>query len=519
MRSVCLLLALVAVPVGAQEIECLNGQASLPDVGSFSCQGVNLVGYLSPAAFGVPGSEQAGHNDIWGWTDTETGVEYALVGTRNGLGFVSLEDPTRPVVLGKMPTTRSASTWRDVKVYADHAFVVADGSSGHGMQVFDLTRLRGLSGAPGLLEPDAVYDLISSAHNIVINEETGFAYAVGAGRVSRRGLPDSCRPAGFHAINIQNPTNPTFASCFSDIEFETGPRRRGYTHDAQCVIYRGPDVDYQGREICFGSNEDVVTVFDVTDKDNVQVVSQAAYPTPSYTHQGWLTEDHRYMLVNDELDELSARRTQRTLVIDFDDLELPEFAFAYEPNLTTSDHNLYIKGRYAYESNYESGLRIVDLDQIENGTLTEAAFFDTFPTQTRIGFGGQWSNYPYFESGLVIANDGDFGLFVLRPTGLAEPTDSEDAPTLIGYELTAPFPNPTTTRARLSLRVGEAQAVVADLFDVAGRRVASVFEGTAATGSSLDLEVDGSSLPAGVYVLRVTGETFEASRRIVLTSR
>ena len=29
----------------------------------------------------------------------------------------------------------------------------------------------------------------------------------------------------------------------------------GYTHDAQCVIYNGPDEDYQGQEICFNSNE------------------------------------------------------------------------------------------------------------------------------------------------------------------------------------------------------------------------------------------------------------------------
>ena len=513
------LVVLLALPSaaqpGGQEIECMDGQALLPDVGGFPCDGVNLVGYLSPGAFGLPGSGAAGHNDIWGWTDPETGIEYALVGTQNGTGFVSLEDPTLPVLIGKLPTTERASTWRDIKVYQDHAFIVADGSPGHGMQVFDLTRLRGMTGDPALFEPDALYEGISSAHNIVINEETGFAYAVGAGRVG--GFPDECRPRGFHAINIQDPTNPKFTSCFSDIALETGPRNQGYTHDAQCLIYRGPDANYRGRELCFGSNEDVVTVFDVTDKGDVQIISQAEYPTPSYTHQGWLTDDQRYFLADDELDEINSGATQRTLVIDFSDLEAPEFAFAYDSGLTTIDHNLYVRGRYAYQSNYESGLRILDLDQIENGTLTEAAFFDTFPRRTAISFGGQWSNYPYFESGLVIANDGNFGLFVLRPTTLVEITDSEDSPTATDYNLSPAFPNPTTSSARLTLRVDESQTVRAELFDVAGRRVASVFEGAAAAGSRLDLEVDGARLPAGVYVLRVTGETFEASRQIVLT--
>ncbi len=518
------LLATAAASAQAPIAPCVGGVAALPDVGAFPCDGVDLVGYLSVSSFSTPGSPAAnGNNDIWGWTDPVTGTEYALVGTYNGVGFVDLSNPAFPRLVGKLPTSNElAPVWRDVKVYADHAFVVADNARDHGVQVFDLTRLRGVEGAPVTFDADAVYQGIRSAHNIVINEETGVAYAVGfrypQGQREALGLPPSCDAPGFHAINVQDPKNPTFAGCFSDVTYEVGSGTPGYTHDAQCVTYNGPDTDYTGRNICIAANEDAVTVFDVTDLNEVRVVSQAAYPAFAYTHQGWLTEDQRYFLADDELDEqYGLVPTQRTLVFDLSDLDDPEFAFPYDSGLPTIDHNLYVRGRYAFESNYASGLRILDLGEIGEGTLTEVGFFDTYPPDTSVSFDGQWSNYPYFESGLVVANDGAYGLFVLRPTVL-QATACEACEALpAGFTLSEPAPNPTRAGARLTLRVGSPQTVRADLYDVAGRAVAPVFDGRVSAGATVELAVPGDGLPAGVYVVRVVGERFEASRRVVIT--
>ena len=60
-----------------------------------------------------------------------------------------------------------------------HTFIVADNAGQHGVQVFDLTRLRDFTGEPIEFDEDAIYTEIASAHNIVINEQTGFAYTVG----------------------------------------------------------------------------------------------------------------------------------------------------------------------------------------------------------------------------------------------------------------------------------------------------------------------------------------------------
>jgi choice-of-anchor B domain-containing protein len=509
------LATLVALPTTAQSVItgpalCSNGTALLGGT-SYACGGVDV---MSLVPTGVDGPMRTGAmNDIWGWTDPDTGREYALGGTRSGTVFVDVTDPANPLVLGKLLTETGNSSWRDIKVYQNHAFVVSEAEN-HGMQVFDLTRLRGLSPDDQRdFAPDAVYIRIGSAHNLVINESTGFAYAVGY-RNRGSGLPASCNAPGFHAINIQSPLAPTFAGCFNDAPLETGPRTPGYTHDAQCVTYSGPDPDYQGRELCFAANEDVLRVFDATDKGNVATISQGAYPGFAYTHQGWLTEDQRYFLLNDELDESNGTTpSQRTMVFDLLDVDDPEFVFAYQSGLNTIDHNLYTRGRYAFESNYQSGLRIVDTANIGSGSLSEVAFFDTYPQGTSAEFNGNWSNYPYFASGTVVASDIDNGLFVLRPTNLIVSEAPTPAPG--AFDLSAPTPNPTAGASTLNLRVAAPEAVRAVVLDATGREVAVVFDGTVTDAATLRVETAG--LAAGVYVVRVVGATFSATRRLSVT--
>jgi choice-of-anchor B domain-containing protein len=80
-------------------------------------------------------------SDIWGWTDPLTGKEYALVGQTTGTAFVDISDPVNPIFKGTLNTATTSSLWRDIKVYKNHAYIVAE-STDHGIQVFDLTQLR-----------------------------------------------------------------------------------------------------------------------------------------------------------------------------------------------------------------------------------------------------------------------------------------------------------------------------------------------------------------------------------------
>ena len=376
-------------------------------VAGFDCSEVDLVSFLPAREVG--GGRGIMVSDIWGWVDPQTGREYAILGRFDGTSFIDVTDAGNPVYLGNLPLTEGAmpNLWRDMKVYADHTFIVADNAGEHGMQVFDLTRLRDVGSPPVEFDEDVLYSDFHSAHNIVINEASGFAYVVGGS-----GGGETCGGA-LHMVDIRDPLNPTFAGCFADPD--TGNNGSGgYTHDAQCVIYEGPDADYAGREVCFNASATKLGIGDVTDKENPTPISNAAYPNVAYSHQGWLTEDQRYFYLNDELDELSGGVTgTRTLVWDVADLDDPVLVREFVQDNEASDHNLYVHGDYMYQSNYVAGLRIFDISDPENPV--PAGFFDTVGgSPDAPGFAGSFSNYPFFPSGNILVSSMREGLFVLR---------------------------------------------------------------------------------------------------------
>ena len=407
--AACLTDGLVAPRVTLEGAVCENGFAS-----GHPCRGVDLVSGLRPHEIGV--SDGALLSDLWGWTDPVTGTEWVLVGHEGGTSFVSLADPERPLYAGVLPLTAGAlpSYWRDIKVYRDHAYIVADGTKRHGMQVFDLTRLREVDSPPRTFEADAVYDRIYSAHNIAINSETGFAYSVGG-----EGGGDTCG-GGLHMIDVRDPKNPAFAGCFTDPV--TGLGGTGYTHDATCVLYRGPDAEHRGKEICFGSNESALSIADVSDKSRPLALAAVSHPTIVYAHQGWLDDAHEYFYMNDEQDELAGEEIRRsdgtlTLVWDVKDLDDPVVVREFIGTTRATDHNLYIVGDLMYQSNYAAGLRVVSIADRENPV--EVAFFDLDPeigdepgTDT-----GSWSNYPFMASGIIAATSMESGVFFVRLSG------------------------------------------------------------------------------------------------------
>ena len=387
-------------PIVGGRVDCDGGAAAL-----FPCRDVELLSFLPVRAIG--GGRGVEVNDVWGWTDPETGREYALVGRYDGTSFIDVSEPERPRYLGDLPLHAGATpnVWRDIKVHRDHAYIVADGAGEHGMQVFDLTRLRTVR-EPVTFEADAHYGGIASAHNIVIDTVSGFAFAVGSS-----GGGETCG-GGLHMIDIRTPERPTFAGCFSDPR--TGRASTGYSHDAQCVTYAGPDTEHRGRQICLGANETALSIADVTDKAAPVALARASYPNVAYAHQGWLTEDHRYFYMNDEGDESAGTVAgTRTLIWDVADLDDPVMVGEYIHDTPAIDHNLYVKGDLMYQSNYTSGLRILDVSEPEAPRLV--AYFDTVPWgDDEATFDGSWSNYPYFASGTLVVTSGKEGVFLLK---------------------------------------------------------------------------------------------------------
>lgn len=389
----------------AGSAECENGMA-----GIYPCKNVDLESFVPlPVLGGATG------NDIWGWRDGRSKREFAIMGTSTSTGFVEVTDPKNPRLIGFLPTRGIPDyvLWRDVKVSGHYAYIVSE-VTGSGLQVFDLNRLlTAPTGSPTVFTSDAVYDGFRYAHNISINTDSDTAYVVGSNTCRANG-----ENGGLHMIDISKPLEPRFAGC-AIVDTFTGAEPNNYVHDVECVIYQGPDADYSGREICFGSNENVVAIYDVTDKSDPRVISTAGYPQATYTHQGALTGDQRWFLFGDELDEQANGQNTTTYVLDAADLDHPTTPQPFEHATKSIDHNMYIHGRRAYQSNYTAGLRILEFDDasLAAAKLNEVGFFDVVPGVDIAEFAGTWSNYR-FSSGTTVVSAIEnevSGLFVLKP--------------------------------------------------------------------------------------------------------
>ena len=453
------LLVLFSINLSAQ-IPCENGMA-----GEYPCNGFDLQSFIS-----LEEMDAIRGNDSWGWTDPDNGDEYAIMGVKNGTVFINISDPINPIYLGKLPTHTDNSTWRDIKVYQNYAFIVSEANN-HGMQVFDLTRLRNISNPPENFNEDAHYDGFGSSHNIVINEETGYAYSVG----------DNTYSGGAHFIDISNPLNPIAAGGYSD---------DGYTHDAQVVIYNGPDTDYTGKEIYIGSNEDEVVIVDVTDKNNPQHISSISYSNFSYTHQGWITEDFKYYILGDESDEINFGFNTKTIIIDLIDLDNPIHSFDYSGPTLATDHNGYIKGNLFYLANNAAGLRVIDISDISNGEISEIGFFDSHPLNDFAGYEGIWSTYPYFESGNIIISDRE-GFLVVKSSTLAIEDNS-----FPNFNI---YPNPTNN----TIHINAIQFPVKNIkiYDLGGKLLKSKNY-----NSEINIKTNISNFSNGIYILKLNNE-------------
>ncbi len=366
---------------------CINGSAA-----GYPCDGVDLISFVPLSVLG--GGEG---NDLWGWTDPETGRDFAIMGRTTGTTFVEITNPLEPEVVGTLPSHSVSSLWRDVKVYDSYAYVVSE-AVGSGLQVFDLRRLVAQKDRPFVFDEDGWLGAFSTTHNLMINEDTGFAYAAGTNNCS----------GGLHMVSLADPTAPVSAGCFS---------ADGYTHDVQCVTYSGPDADHQGSEVCFASNEDTLTIVDVTDKANPQQISRTGYVGSGYAHQGWLSDDQVYFVADDELDELSGAGNTRTFVWDVSDLDRPSVDFTHVGATPAIDHNQYIHNGRTYQADYKAGLRILSVDRLHLGVMKEVAHFDTHPESNSASFDGAWSVYPFYNSNVVVISTIDRGLFIVGYEG------------------------------------------------------------------------------------------------------
>ncbi|KAI0114799.1 hypothetical protein F4814DRAFT_293485 [Daldinia grandis] len=403
-------------------VPCVNGIAALQaddPLYTFKCSKLDLYDFKSHADLGSNGGEGAGS---WGWTSPD-GREFVAIAQSDGSSFAEISPEGKLVYLGRLPQYSAAqpSLWREIKGYKNY-IVIGSEANNHGIQVFDMSKLLDIDPAKPVTfnnEDDISHfnGLPSGrSHTVQTNEEAG--YAVASGAQPR----NSACASGLIFIDLSDLSNLTSPGCAA---------ADGYVHDAQCLIYRGPDEKYVGEDICYGYNEDTLTIYNVTSKANPTIISRTSYEGASYTHQGWVldTEWQQYLVLDDEYDEydhagLGEPGYPITYIWDISSLEAPKQTGYYKASRKGIDHNQFVNGDFVYQSNYGGGLHILDVSSIPSDPtgkgVTEVAYFDIYPEDDdeegggQVEFQGTWSHYPYFKSGYIMINTIERGAYVVK---------------------------------------------------------------------------------------------------------
>lgn len=314
-------------------------------------------------------------NDIWGWKNEADGVEYAIVGLRNGVSIVSLADPDNAVEVQYIPG--ASSTWRDIKTYGNFAYVSNETSNG--VAVIDLSGLP--DAAPAYdWQPDlpSFGGVLSSIHNLFI-DEFGIMYISGS----------NLNNGGMLMVDVAtDPANPAFIAAAPPV----------YAHD---VYVR--DNRMFASEIYAGN----VTIYDVSDKENVLLLASQMTPF-AFTHNAWLNDAGDVVFTTDERGDAPVAAYD---ISDLDNIvELDQYLPIETLGAGVIPHNVHVWNDWLVISYYTDGGIIVDASRPEN--LIEVGNFDTFLGGDG-GFSGAWGLYPFLPSGMVLVSDIGNGLYVL----------------------------------------------------------------------------------------------------------
>ncbi len=354
---------------------------------------MTLLGHLDlpnlPTRFG---SE---YNDCWGFKHAN-GTEVAIIGGIEDIFFVDVTAPGNPVViythhvLNSPSGTTNQSLWRDFKRYGNYIYAAADeGTSG--LLIFDLSQVPAT-----VTMVKQTTQFWNRTHNIFIDEENGKLYAAGSNSVSN----------GLVIVDLaSNPSNPG-TSWPVPLNGVGG----GYVHD----VYVRDNIAY-----CSHGSLTKIQMYDFSNLPNFTVVGTIEnYPDPGYNHSSWLNAEGNLLAMCDETHGSDVKLVDVTdpMNISSDDFHTfySELLGPNAPNASVP-HNPFILGDLVYIAYYHDGVQVFDISNPAN--ITNIAYYDTYPDNTGYdGYNGCWGVFPFLPSGIIIASDQNYGLYVLEIT-------------------------------------------------------------------------------------------------------
>ncbi len=316
------------------------------------------------------------------------GREYALVGTSGGCMIVDVTNPDVPKLIRKIAAVKS--DWREIKVYRNFAYISTEGSS-QGLQIVDLSNLPDTTVRVKNFKSDSTRGLVDvfRTHALHIDTAKGYCYLFGG--VHRLSSGASVVAVnGAIVLDIKtDPFNPRYV----------GSYRQKYIHDG----YVENDTLYAGH-----INNGDFSIIDFRDKANPITLSTTRTPT-AFTHNTWLTSDHKTLLSTDE--------TCASYLASYDVTNPQQPRFLDKIRTISQEnaiiHNVHVVNDYAVTSWYTEGVVVTDVHRPQN--IVHVGQYDSYEGLAT-GFEGAWGVYPFLPSGNIIISNIEPGeLLVVTP--------------------------------------------------------------------------------------------------------
>ncbi|MBK7231985.1 MAG: choice-of-anchor B family protein [Saprospiraceae bacterium] len=318
-------------------------------------------------------------SSIWGYTNPD-GIELALLGTFDGVRIYDISNPSQPVE--KIFIQNNPCSWRELKTSGSFAYVGSECNAG--LLIIDLTNPDDIKFQNLFKIADTKGDSfdVFTSHTLYSDEE-GFIYLSGARSVG----------AGFAILDPSvDPWHPTLIYHFEDDYMHEVHVKDGFLYGAE--LFKGE-----------------FSIWDLKDKSApLKIASQkTAY---SFTHSVWIEEGRKVLYT---ADEVTGAVVEAWDVEDPLDIKKLDQYRVYNPEDPYHiPHNVFHKDSFLYVSWYTEGMRVLDTRRPHN--LVEVGYYDTHPDK-RTGFNGCWSVFPYYKSGVIVASDIQYGMFVFKFDG------------------------------------------------------------------------------------------------------
>lgn len=402
--------------------------------------------------------------DIWGYYDSTTAKEYALIGSTDGLFIFDVSNPASPSQVSHMASVPGF----DIKVFRKYAYCVTGSGGMNQGKIVDLTNPTS----------PTVVGSFNSAHNIFIKD--GYMYL---------------EYPGLRIMNLNvTPLSPAHIYENND----------GDGHDAAVIGNRLFD---------FHGYSDT-KIFNIQNPASPVPLGTIDAPTIVYNHSGWTTEDGNFLFI---CDELSSNPTPDITVWDISDMQnMVQVGQFGEANATV--HNLYVKGNYAFVAYYDKGFRIFDISNPSQMNVVKE--YDPV-AGSKEGFGGSFGVYMYAPSGNIYVSDDDVGLLIFDFDSLHTNVTPVSNNVPDDFLLKQNYPNPFNPSTKIAFDIPKLTGVSAShvtlkIFDVAGQEVASILDEDILPGS-YEVQWNAAGNPSGVYFYSLQSDGFSMTKKMILT--